>query len=323
MSMSTVSRAFGVMLTFSGIAVSLRSAAAQVVAIDAHQHLLSPAAAQLSSRKPVVARDLISQMDSIGIRRALVLSVAYQFGNPNRPAIDHEYEKVKAENDWTAEQVAQYPDRLRAFCGLNPLRDYAVDEIARCARDPRLSSGIKLHFGNSDVDLEDPAHVAALQRVFSAATAHRMAIVVHMRSSVNQKRPYGSDQARSFLDRLFPFAADVPVQIAHLTGAGGYDDPTVDEALSVFVDAIARHDPRMRNVYFDISGVVSLDRSLDKRERIAARLRQIGLERVLWGSDAFAQGTAVRDAYRAFRLLPLTDAEFLAIETQIPPYMRW
>ena len=39
---------------------------------------------------------------------------------------------VKAENDWTAQQVAQYPDRLRAFCSVNPLKPYALDEVARC-----------------------------------------------------------------------------------------------------------------------------------------------------------------------------------------------
>ena len=38
---------------------------------------------------------------------------------------------------------------------------------------------------------------------------------------------------------------------------------------------------------------------------------------------AFAQGTEVRDAYRAFRLLPLTEAEFRTIEQNVPPYIRW
>lgn len=62
---------------------------------------------------------------------------------------------MKAENDWTSQQVAQYPDRLRGFCGVNPIRVYALDEIARCARDPQLRAGLKLHFGNSDVNVND------------------------------------------------------------------------------------------------------------------------------------------------------------------------
>ena len=120
-------------------------------AVDHHQHLFSPGVVALvPGRKPVLAVDLVKALDSAGIRRAAVLSVAYQFGNPNLPAVEDEYAKVKAENDWTAAQAAQFPDRLRAVCSFNPLKDYALEELDRCAKDSRLRSGIKLHFGNSD-----------------------------------------------------------------------------------------------------------------------------------------------------------------------------
>jgi uncharacterized protein len=69
-----------------------------------------------------------------------------------------------------------------------------------------------------------------------------MAIVVHMRSSVTRERPYGAKEARVFLRELLAAAPRVPVQIAHLSGADGYDDPSTDEALGVFIDAIATHD---------------------------------------------------------------------------------
>jgi hypothetical protein len=62
------------------------------------------------------AKELVAQMDAAGIRRAAVLSIAYQFGNPNRPPVEKEYERVKAENDWTREQAALYPKRLTAIC---------------------------------------------------------------------------------------------------------------------------------------------------------------------------------------------------------------
>ena len=151
-------------------------------AVDYHQHLFNPAyAASTPGVRPVTAEDLIRLLDEAGIRRAVVFSVAYQFGNPNRPPVDDEYGKVKAENDWTSEQVARFPDRLRGFCGVNPLKDYALDEIARCARDPRLRTGLKLHFGNSDVLLDDPQHIAQLRRVFQLANTNRMAIAIHMR----------------------------------------------------------------------------------------------------------------------------------------------
>ena len=42
--------------------------------------------------------DLVKLLDLAGIRRAAVFSVAYQFGNPNRPPVSDEYAKVRAEN---------------------------------------------------------------------------------------------------------------------------------------------------------------------------------------------------------------------------------
>ena len=293
--------------------------------VDCHQHLFSPAAAALVSGKPdapgISARNLIEHLDSAGIRRALVLSMAYTWGKASRAPVENEYERVKAENDWTAQQVAQYPDRLRAFCSFNPLRSYALEELARCSKHPQLHYGLKLHFGNSDVDLDNPNDVAKVKTVFQAANGYHMPIVVHLRTSIDNKRNYGADQARVFLNELLAAAPDVPVQIAHLAGAGGYNAAT-DAALGVFTDAIARHDARMKKVWFDTTVVVRPTTSPDDLQRIAARIRQIGVERVLYGSDAATNPLAYpKSGWASFQRLPLTPAEFRVIATNIPPYM--
>jgi hypothetical protein len=88
-------------------------------------------------------------------------------------------------------------------------------EIARCAQNPNLSSGLKMHFGNSDVDLDDPVHVEALRNAFQSAIAHHMAIVVHMHPSVTRHRPYGAQEANIFLKQVLPAATGTYVQIAH------------------------------------------------------------------------------------------------------------
>jgi predicted TIM-barrel fold metal-dependent hydrolase len=291
--------------------------------VDHHQHLFSSAVHSVSSTLPPMnAAELVKLLDEAGIRRAVVLSLGYQFGNPNKPPVPDEYAAVKTENDWAAAQIAPFGDRLVGFCGLNPLKPYALEEIARCARVPQLRSGLKLHFGNSDVDLTNADHVKQLQQVFAAANEHRMAIVVHMRSSVTAKRPYGAASARAFLNDVLRFAPDVPLQIAHLAGAGGYDDPTIDQALAVFVDAIANHDPRMKHVYFDASGVIGVEKPSDKLDLIAKRIRQIGVERVLYGSDgALPPAYTPKKAWEAFRRLPLTDAEFKIIADNRAPYI--
>jgi hypothetical protein len=88
-------------------------------------------------------------------------------------------------------------------CKIDPLKTYALAEIARCAEDPNLQNGLKLHFGNSDVDLDNPEHVQKVRKVFQAASTHRMAITVHMHSSVTRNRPYGSEEAQIFLLATF------------------------------------------------------------------------------------------------------------------------
>src|SRR5256885_16805150 len=105
------------------VALSLTASAVSAQPrIDYHQHLFNPAVvrmAQAAGRAYAgvsTASDIVAMLDSAGVQRALVLSVAYQYGNPNRPQVDSEYAKVKAENDWTSRQVAPYPDRLRGFC---------------------------------------------------------------------------------------------------------------------------------------------------------------------------------------------------------------
>ena len=293
---------------------------------DHHQHLFSPAAAVLVSGDTtsagISARDLIAMLDSAGIRRALVLSVAYTWGSANR-SVENEYDKVKAENDWTSRQVAQYPTRLRAFCSFNPLKPYALQELARCARDPQLRKGLKLHFGNSDVDLDNLLNVEQVRRIFQAANHRQMPIVVHMRTSISKRRNYGRDQALVFLNELLPSAPDVPIQIAHLAGAGDYDEQT-DAALNVFVQAIAAHDARMKNVWFDVTSVVLHGIAPQNAELVSARIRQIGLKRVLYGSDAHGGGNpAAREGWAAFQELPLTDKEFRTIAQNLAPYMRW
>jgi predicted TIM-barrel fold metal-dependent hydrolase len=274
----------------------------------------------------VDAAALIAHLDRARVARAVVLSTAYLFGDPTRTAAD-EYEQVKAANDWTGAQAARFPGRLRAFGGVNPLRDYALEEVARCAEAPHLRSGLKLHFQNSLVDYHDPQHVARLQRVLGAANGYGMAILVHMRASEEEawKLRYGRDEARIFLDELLPAAPDVPVQIAHLCGGGGYGDPLIDQAVSVFVEAIAAGDPRVERVLFDVTATVNFRTPLEDLALVARRIRELGVERVLYGSDgsdAEGNGPTPRKGWAAFRMLPLLEEEFRAIAGNVAPYLR-
>ena len=276
-----------------------------------------------SSFKALDARELVELLDAAGIHRAVVLSVAYLYGSASRH-FDDEYERVVRENDWTAAQVALYPNRLIGFCGFNPLKPYALQELERCSAIPTLARGIKLHLGNSDVLVDNPEHVAQLRRVFKAANDHHMAIAVHMRASISRKRPYGAQQARIFVEEVLPAAPDVVVQIAHLAGSGpGYQDPAAENAMQFLAEAVRRGDPRMKNVWFDISGIVTSDMPPADAARLVQKIRDVGVDRVLYGSDSARGGNlAPREYWAAFRKLPLTDSEFARIARNVAPYLR-
>jgi predicted TIM-barrel fold metal-dependent hydrolase len=299
----------------------LCGAARAAPAGDFHQHIFNPAMAEMIKVQPISVDDLAGMLDQAGMQRATLLSVAYIYGSPSR-SVEEELVKVRAENDWTAAQAARYPGRLLAICSFNPLKDYALGELERCAKDPGLKHGIKLHFGNSDVQLEQPAHAEKLKQVFKAANAHGMAIIVHMRASISKKRPYGADQARVFLEQLLPQAPDVPVQVAHMASTGpGYDDPAAEAVLDVLAAAVERGDPCTRKLWFDVASLAQPGMPAEDAARLVKRIRQVGVQRVVYGSDSAAgKNLRPREAWEAFRSLPLKADEVERIGANLPPY---
>lgn len=283
---------------------------------DHQQYVYSPAAAAFMSAtnalRPVSAQDLIPQLDAAGIERAAVLSVAHVYGQPARLP-GEEYARVRAENDWAARQAAEYPERLVALCSVDPLKDYALAELARCAASPEFGRGIKLQPAAGGVELEDPEQVERLRRVFRSANARDMAIVLQLRET-------GVREARLLIEQLLPHAPDVPVQVAY---AGGREAPPQLAALGVLADAAARQDPRMRHVWVDVTAFARPGLSAADARRLVRRLRQVGMERVLYGSDTeIGIDVRPREAWAAFRSLPLTDAEAAKVANNVMSYLR-
>lgn len=274
----------------------------------------------------VTAAHLIAAMDSAGVDRAQVLSVGYFFGFPDFEVVDEE-RRLRAENDYVAEQVSRYPDRLAGACSVNPLTEYAPAEVTRCANDDRLS-GLKLHFANSDVDLRDQEDVARIQAVFRAASDGDLPIVVHMRTRAPD---YGSRDVDVFIDEILSQAPGLPVQIAHMAGWGGYDDAT-DEALGTFVAAFdsGRLDPSLYS--FDLAAVVMppsraepdsarVRAVSEANEMLAGRIRALGPEHVLYATDWDA--IALAPYLRGVReILPLSADEISDILDNVGPMFR-
>jgi predicted TIM-barrel fold metal-dependent hydrolase len=108
-----------------------------VPAGDYHQHVFSAADIAMigpsAGLVPLDADQLIPLLDAAGIKRAVLLSIAYMAGSPSRK-VDDEVAKVRMEKDWTAAQAARHPGRLIAFCSFNPfLQTYAKLTIVNFA----------------------------------------------------------------------------------------------------------------------------------------------------------------------------------------------
>jgi predicted TIM-barrel fold metal-dependent hydrolase len=259
------------------------------------------------AQKPVTAEDFLAELDAAGIQRANILSIAFVFaGSPELMA--GEAVRVRAENDFNAQQAARHPSRLTAFCSLNPLKDYALAEVERCGRDPRIK-GLKFHFSDSGIILTNARHLAKMKAVFKAANKHRLAVTAHT--------------ATIFLNDLLPLVPDVPVQIAHMTGDSGFGEQS-QAAFGVFAAAIEAKDPRTKNLYFDGSGPVNVtgSQSSESLATVAAAMRRVGLNRILFASDRHSPNNfPPAETWKAWmEKLPLTEAEFRDIADNIVRY---
>ncbi|HYG12020.1 MAG TPA: amidohydrolase family protein [Pyrinomonadaceae bacterium] len=267
--------------------------------------------------KAITVEQLIAEMDAAAVKRAAVLSVAFWFGNPRRKVEGDEYANVRAENDWVAGQVARFPTRLVGLCSFNPLKDYALEELNRCTKNPSFK-GLKLHLGNSLVDVLNPQHIEKLRTVFRAADEKRFPVLIHLWTTGK----YGREHSEAFLNQVLPAAPNIPIQIAHMAASGpNYHS---DDAFEVYANAAANSDPRMKNVFVDVASMVTRNTRPETLELVARRLRQFGLQRVLFASDRVPgfSNDSPKDAWEAFRRLPLTEKEFRTVAENVAPYMR-
>ena len=287
----------------------------------AHQHLISPGFGKIIDQPELDGAALLRLLDIAGIPRGVVLSMGYSFGDERKQAkVSNPDSATSAENDWTSQQVMSSGGRLIGFCSVNPLRDAAMAEIARCLALPGIA-GLKLHFGNSGVTLRDSSIARRMEEVFTVANARHAAIVVHLRSRTGT--PYGREDAQLFLDRLLPRAPDVVVQVAHLAGTAGFPD-YAEQAMDVFASAIERKDPRTRNLYFDQTAVATPESTPEEGTRAARMIRRVGVQRVFFGSDMPVGGNPPpAESWALFKAkVPLTTAELRTTALNDPPYAR-
>jgi len=163
-------------------------------------------------------------------------------------------------------------------------------------------------------DLYDPS-------VFKLAERKRAPVLVHMRARGGTN--YGAEDAQLFLDKLVTVAPSIEIVVAHLGASGPGYSSQHDSVMAAFGAAVERNDPRMRNVYFDVSSNVTAEITPADRELVAKRIRQVGVKRILYGSDLTPPGVTIRSGWDIFRThVPLTAAEFRTIAGNVTRFAR-
>jgi predicted TIM-barrel fold metal-dependent hydrolase len=262
---------------------------------------------------------LLRELDAAGIGRAVVLSVGYSFSDERKGLTDPD-RLTREENDWTSAEVARSAGRLIGFCSANPLRDEAYREIERCLGLPGMA-GIKLHLGNSGISLRNADHLARIQALARLAQTRRVPTLIHMRARGGAN--YGPEDVRLLLEQVVPLAPDSEFVVGHLGYAGPGYPPANDEVMAAFAELLAQERREWRNVYFDVATNVTPETTGQEADLVAQRLRKVGLERVLYGSDLSPPGGSIRAGWETFRgKVLLTAAEFVRIAHNRPRFAR-
>ncbi len=129
-------------------------------------------------------------------------------------------------------QCAKYPERLIGFSGVNPLKDYAIQEIDRCYDELKIP-GLKLHFSNSGVDLTIPENVEKTLELFSHCAEKGIPIVLHFRS---ENPEFGKRDAEIFIHEVIAKTPGLKLDCVW----GGFDQAT-EEVFSTFLEEYSKN----------------------------------------------------------------------------------
>jgi predicted TIM-barrel fold metal-dependent hydrolase len=194
--------------------------------------------------------------------------------------------RVGERNEWSCDISTQHP-QLLTFIGVDPVLtgDELEAEVER--RHATGAKGIKLHPPVQRVNLDDERWFPAL------AAAERLGWVVltHMGPFGDSSGDYATVERATRLAERFP---ELPIILAH---GGGPDRPATLAALAQFpnllVDTVSLIDGPRINELSD--------------EQLAAELRELGTDRIVFGSDyCFIDP---RRGLERLRRLPLTAEE--------------
>ncbi len=262
---------------------------------DGHVHILSPELIKIwkglgipFSRPDEYYSDIDVILSNTAVRRIDLISMAHVYTAEDFGGFKNERELVERENSYVAAARDKHSKKTRAFCSVDPLREYALAELERC-RTALKMDGIKLHHNANQVYLTVPEHLEKVKMVFEFAARHKMPILLHFD---NSHRRFGKPDIDLLAGSILKDIGPVELRIAHFGTSGGFSQRT-RAFLNAFIEKLdAEPELRKHKIKFDISAV-ALDKDSegvrkltdDEFAVLARYIRRLGLKRIAFGTD--------------------------------------
>ena len=243
-------------------------------ATDAHMHIHH---IEMDDDMEFTAQRALFAADSIGLKRAIVLSNAYS----KMAYKDH----ARTQNAFVAKEVAKSPQHLAGACAVNPLSDWARDELKKCHQEGLKV--LKLHTMASGMDLKNKSHQKVLKDILTQAEKFKYTILIHGNFPTNRR----GNEAEILLEVLSQFP-ETRFIIGHLLGMEY-------EYLKKF---------KHPNHLIEVSVVPVWMKTQDQKKQLVSVMREIGMHKFIFGSDWPIIHPA--ELFKALQELPLSSSEF-------------
>ena len=240
--------------------------------LDFHTHLFPPAirenretyfegepAFKLLYASPksnmVGARDITAVMDEQGVDVSVVFGFPWK--NP---------EIAKQHNDYIAECVARYPDRLKGFCCLDPCPSEAAAEVERCLDNGLCGVG-ELAFYRSGIEC---VIVDSMTPVMDLCRERNVPVLIHTNEPVGHQYPGKTENTLLQIYDLIKRFPDNKIVLAHWGGGIFFYSVLKKEVKAV-----------LKNVYYDTAA----SPFLYDPEVYRMAIDRVGVDRILLGTD--------------------------------------
>lgn len=262
---------------------------------DSHVHIMSPELIKYWKDVGIPfsqSDDNYSNIDTIlhknKVQHINLIGMGYVFGNPEYYRGDDMRQRMIDENNYLLNQSKRYPKQIKPFFAIDPLKEFAIEELERCYElNPK--SGLKLHFNASQVYLTESEHLQKVKQVFQKAADYNLSILLHFD---NWHPKFGVPDMELLADSILNKIPSIQLQIAHFGTSGGFNDKT-KRFIDSFVELRDKNRiPTKHNILFDISAV-ALDKDsegvpkLSKEEFVELKkyIEKIGIDNIVFGTD--------------------------------------